>query len=82
MFYLFKFECPDMEEVSRLFSGEIMADNLSELWITLKNDTLVDSSMYGIVLAKFLLNWTPNWFLSYILNGILSLFTKVKFYRK
>ena len=38
--------------------------------------------MNGILMFRFLLNWTPKWFHSGILNCIMSLVTKTKIYRK
>ena len=71
-----------MDEMQRLYGGQIYSDNFEELGHTLKSGALIDSSMNGVVMFMFLLNWTPNWFRSCILNPIMSLFTKTKFYRK
>ena len=71
-----------MNEVSRLFAGEVYADNFKDLKETLTYSQLVDSSMYGMLVFVFLLNWTPNWLRSCVLNPITSLFTKTKLYRK
>ena len=71
-----------MNEVSRLFMGKIMADKLKSLNETLTYGNIIDTSMNGIVHFIFLLNWVPTWILSYVLNPIMSLFTKTQFYRK
>ena len=71
-----------MDEVQRLFGGEIYCDNFVELARTLTVGNLIDSAMYGCLMFRFLINWTPNWFRSCIVNPIMSLFTKTKFYRK
>ena len=79
---ILQFEPPNMNEVSRLFMGKIMADKLKNLSETLTYGNIIDTSMNGIVHFIFLLNWIPTWILSYVLNPIMSLFTKTQFYRK
>ena len=71
-----------MDDVSRLFMGKIMADKLKDLNETLTYGNIVDSSMNGIVMFIFLLNWVPTWVLTCILNQIMSIFTKTQFYRE
>ena len=71
-----------MDKVSRLFMGKIMADKLKDLNETLTYGNIIDKSMHGIVMFIYLLNWFPTWVLSYVLNPIMSLFTKTQFYRK
>ena len=71
-----------MNEVSRLFMGKIMADKLKDLNETLTYGNIIDTSMNGIVQFIFLLNWIPTWILLYILNPLMSLFTKTKLHRK
>ena len=83
LYFLFiKFASPDMDEVHRLFAGILTADKLNELSNIFERDVLVDSSMNHFVWGIFLLNWTPNWFRSVIMNRIMSLVTKKRFYSK
>ena len=71
-----------MDDVSRLFMGKIMADKLKDLNETLTYSNIIDSSMNGMVMFIFLLNWVPTWVLTGILNPMMSIFTKTRFYRK
>ena len=71
-----------MDDVSRLFMGKIMADKLKDLNETLTYSNIIDSSMNGMVMFIFLLNWVPTWVLTGILNPMMSIFTKTRFYRE
>ena len=71
-----------MEEVSRLFAGCILADKFKHDKNSLKFSSLIDSSMHGTLAYVFLLNWTPVWLRTYILNPIMSFFTKAVICRK
>ena len=71
-----------MDDVSRLFMGKIMADKLKDLNETLTYSNIIDSSMNGMVMFIFLLNWVPTWVLTCILNPMMSIFTKTRFYRE
>ena len=71
-----------MDDVSRLFMGKIMADKLKDLNETLTYSNIIDSSMNGMVMFIFLLNWVPTLVLTCILNPMMSIFTKTRFYRE
>ena len=71
-----------MNEVSRLFAGAVYADNFKFLSKSLTYSGLIDSSMNGILVFIFLLNWTPNWLRTYVINPIMSMFTKTKLNRE
>ena len=78
----FQFEPPNMDEVSRLFAGKVMADHLNDLKASLTFSDLIDSSMHGILVFHFILNWIPTCVLHYALNPILSMFTKDRLFRE
>ena len=71
-----------MKEVTRLFMGEICADNLKELSSSLTYGNLIDSSMDGMLQFSFIMNWLPKWVISLVLNPLNSMFTKDRMYRK
>ena len=71
-----------MKEVTRLFMGEICADNLKELNSSLTYGNLIDSSMDGMLQFSFIMNWLPKWVISFVLNPLNSLVTKDRMYRK
>ena len=78
----FQFDPPNMMEVAPIFAGEIFADKINDFNETLTYGTLIDSSMNGICMFIFLLNWVPRWIISYGLNPLMSFFTKDKIYRE
>ena len=78
----FQFDPPNMMEVAPIFAGEIFADKINDVNETLTYGNLIDSSMNGICMFIFLLNWVPRWMISYGLNPLMSLVTKDKIYRK
>jgi hypothetical protein len=59
-----------MDEVSRLFSGMVMANNLKDLKASLTFSALIDSSMHGVLMFHFILKWIPTCVLNYALNPI------------
>ena len=71
-----------MKEVTRLFMGEICADNLKELSSSLTYGNLIDSSMDGMLQFSFIMYWLPKWVISLVLNPLNSMFTKDRMYRK
>ena len=71
-----------MTEILRLAYGHILADNLMYAKETLTYTNLIDSSMHGMTTVHFILNWIPASIVAYVLNPIMSLFTKAKIYRK